>query len=56
MPGPDGYGPNSGITRSLQVDVGEDRKGNNTAGDYADLDCSNPAQDVWSFLEHIFGH
>ena len=51
--GPDSV---SGLTRSLQIDVGNqrtDRFGNRVTRGYADLDCDNPAQDVVSFFKHL---
>jgi RHS repeat-associated protein len=50
----DGLGPDStGNTRSLQITVGPASKqpGGGARG-YADLDCSNPAQDLVSFGKH----
>ena len=50
----------TGVTRSLQVNVGPNRTQTNPDGSvrqvalgYADLDCDNPAQDVVSFIRHI---
>jgi RHS repeat-associated protein len=44
-------------SKSLQVDVGPKGSApNGGAKGYADLDCSNPAQDVVSFFKHLFGH
>ena len=60
--GADTVGNNIDITRSLEIDVGpnesstSDRDAPPTARGYADLDCSNPAQDIISFFKHLFGH
>ena len=46
--------------KSLQVEVGPNARtpggGQNLATGYADLDRSNPAQDVVSLFKHMFGH
>ncbi|MGE3465419.1 MAG: hypothetical protein AB7J13_00680 [Pyrinomonadaceae bacterium] len=59
--GSDPFARNRGIVRSLQVVVGDVTGINQTdptkqtAEGYSDLDCSNPAQDIWSMIKHLFG-
>jgi RHS repeat-associated protein len=56
-------GPDSTVyVRSLQIAVGPgalnpaiDNPNNQTTRGWADLDCSNPAQDLVSLIKHIFG-
>jgi len=53
----DGLGMDStGFTRSLQIAVGPSNRTTGIATGYADLDCSNPDQDLVSAIKHLFGH
>lgn len=52
----DGLSPDStGRRRSLQIAVGPKNPLTGGATGYADLDCSNPAQDLVSLFKHLFG-